>query len=416
MHTPSTPLFTDVQITLFGMLARTLFGQDFTPPEDTDWEAVFREAHAQTVLLTAFCNVRGYGIPEETLGEIKRILRPYMMKDTVVHNAHTAIHTLLTENGIPYVIFKGAASAYFYPQTFLRGMGDVDFFVPDEFREKALSLLLENGFEESLGNEELHTVLKWRGVKYELHYDLPGVPDGPMGERVRELCESMVGEAILTKTDSATFVRPAPLHHGLILLSHTQQHLLCEGLGLRHICDWAVFVHSMGESFTALLEEPLKQVGLWRFARILSLVAVKAVGLPAAPWMTVDPADHDTAERLLADVLDGGNFGCKDTDRSRVYESQLISGDGQSDVDRSRVGNGLSAVNRWVKDKWPAAEKCPLLLPFGWIYFLIRRLFLVVTGKRKRIRVKETVRNSRKRQSLYQQLCLFKTEPPTKPN
>ena len=93
-----------------------------------------------------------------------------------------------------------------------------------------------------------------------------------------------------------------------------------------------------------------------------------------------------------------------------MYESRLISGSEQSDTEGSLVKNGFSAVNRWVRDQWPAARKCPLLLPFGWIYFLLRRLFLVVTGKRKAILAKNTLKNSRKRQDLYKKLGLFKLE------
>lgn len=410
MRTSDQSLFTTAQETLFGMLANALFGQDYTPSEETDWEEVFREAYAQTVLLTAFSDTRRYGIPADTLQSFKTTLRRHLLKDSMVLRAHTDIHTILTEEKIPYVILKGAASAYYYPAPFLRGMGDVDFYVPAEHQERALALLLEQGFETVEAGEDHHTVLKKQGCKFELHFDLPGVPVGPAGDRIRALLEDLTDAGELTVSDTATFVRPTHLHHGLILLLHTQQHLLCEGLGLRHICDWSVFVRSMGESFTEAFREPLEAVGLWRFARILSLTGCLACGLPTAPWMEADPADRDTAEALLLDVLDGGNFGYKDKDRSRVYESQMISGSEQSDTEGSLVKNGFSAVNRWVRDQWPAARKCPLLLPFGWIYFLLRRLFLVVTGKRKAILAKNTLKNSRKRQDLYKKLGLFKPE------
>ena len=410
MRTSDQPLFTTAQETLFGMLANALFGGDYAPLEGTDWEEVFKEAYAQTVLLTAFSDTRNYGIPADTLQSFKVTLRRHLLRDSMVLRAHTDVHTILTEGGIPYVILKGAASAYYYPAPFLRGMGDVDFYVPPSLQERALQLLLENGFETVEAGKEHHTVLKKQGSKFELHFDLPGVPEGPTGDRIRALLADLTDTGELTTSDTATFVRPTHFHHGLILLLHTQQHLLCEGLGLRHICDWSVFVHAMGESFTEAFQKPLEAVGLWRFARILSLAGGLACGLPTAPWMEADPTDRETAEALLLDVLDGGNFGYKDKDRSRVYESQLISGKEQSNTDGSLVKNGFSAVNRWVRDQWPAARKCPLLLPFGWIYFLFRRLFLVVTGKRKAILAKNTLKNSRKRQDLYKKLGLFKPE------
>lgn len=413
MHTHDPIIFPPEQTALFGMLGRSLFQRDYTPPADTDWQAVLQEAYAQTVVSTAFCNAVGCGIPDPVMSEIKAATRGCIMRIAAIQKAHTILHSLLTANGIPYVILKGAASAYYYPNSLMRGMGDVDFFIPPAYREAAMSLLLEQGFTETEGNERLHTVLAFRGVKFELHYDLPGVPDGEAGERIRRLYPDLTEQAEPTTNDAAVFMRPSHLHHGLILLLHTQAHLLSEGLGLRHVCDWAVFAHRMGEGFRATMEAPLRALGLWRFARILSLAGTVAAGLPESDWMGEDPTDRETAAALLQDVLEGGNFGYKDKDRSRVYESRLSGNSHHGDTEQSRLKNGFSAVNDWVRDKWPAARKCPLLLPLGWIYFLLRRLFLVVTGKKKPILVKETLENSRKRQSLYRRFALFKPDPPT---
>jgi hypothetical protein len=410
VHTPHSTLFTTAQRTLFGLLGRSLFDRDGLPPQDTDWEEVLKEAYVQTVIPAAFCHARDYEIPETVMADVKKLLRGLAMRDVAVYNGHTVIHRLLSEKGIPYVILKGAASARYYAQSSLRCMGDVDFYVPPSHCETAIALLRDNGFEEIHGNEELHATWKWRGVKFELHYHLPGVPHGRTGDQIQGLFGNLTSDSTLTRIDAATFMCPSAFHHGLILLLHTQQHLLCEGIGLRHICDWAAFVHGMGDDFIPMFGQALEEIGLWRFARILSLAGGLACGLPTAPWMEADPTDRDTAEALLLDVLDGGNFGYKDKDRSRVYESRLISGSEQSNTDGSLVKNGFSAVNRWVRDQWPAARKCPLLLPFGWIYFLLRRLFLVVTGKRKAILAKNTLKNSRKRQDLYKKLGLFKPE------
>ena len=131
--------------------------------------------------------------------------------------------------------------------------------------------------------------------------------------------------------------------------------------------------------------------------------------------MSEDPTDSETAAALLGDVLEGGNFGYKDKDRSRVYESRLSGNSDHGDMEQSRFKNGLSAVNAWVRDKWPAANKCPFLLPLGWVYFILRRIFLVLTGKKKPILVKATMENSRKRQDLYRRLALFKPDEPTTP-
>lgn len=408
MGKKSTSSFTPEQEVLFSLLGHSLFDRDLSLPENVDWMAVYREAFVQTVGLQAFHKSPEYGIPSETEARIKQTLRRFMMRDAAVHAAHKRVHELMTQNGIPYVIIKGAASAYYYPAPFLRGMGDVDFYVPDAWNETALGILTRNGFTVTENSSVYHTVLMERGVKYELHREIPGVPKGEAGNLVRKFRDGMTEQGIFTQTDSAVFNRPSPFHHGLILLLHTQQHLLNEGLGLRHLCDWAVFVASFPEDeFLRLMKEKLTYVGLWTFARILSLAAVIAVGLEQRDWMTQDQDDGRLALSLLQDFLSGGNFGAKDGDRSRVYESKLISNQEKSRLDRSRAGNAMESVNNWIRERWPAAKTCPLLLPFGWIYFLLRRFWLVMTGKKKRIEMKKTLENSSRRQDLYKRLRLF---------
>lgn len=83
-----------------------------------------------------------------------------------------------------------------------------------------------------------------------------------------------------------TFRNPEPFYHGLIMLLHMRHHLLAEGMGLRHLCDWAVFVdHFSDDEFRAMFEKKLKKTGLWRFAVTVSLSAHLAIGLPYREFM-----------------------------------------------------------------------------------------------------------------------------------
>lgn len=413
MKTKENPqAFTPAQNTLFALLAQNLFGQPAVMDEAVNWADVYRESYAQAVFLPAFQRCQQVDMPEELRNRIKTTLRRGLMRDTVIHSQHTYIHTLLTQHQIPYTVLKGAASAYYYPDPCLRSMGDVDFFVPESYIDRADALLQANGFVRMEAESDHHIDYTRKNVRFELHGEIPGVPKGVVGETIRQYRTDLTEKALPTHLDFATFNRPAPFHHGLILLLHTQEHLLNEGLGLRHVCDWAVFVHSFEPSaFVAMFREKLEAVGLWCFARILSLAAVKAVGLPMADWMLERDSERTVAEELLADVLSGGNFGYKDVDRERSNESKLISNSKKSELGKNRIGNAIESMNNWVRLKWRAAEKCPLLLPFGWVWFFFRRLWLVATGKRKSIKLGKTIRNSGKRQNLYRQLRLFQPKP-----
>ena len=85
---------------------------------------------------------------------------------------HKNIHKLLSENNIPYVFLKGCASARYYPDPLLRGMGDVDFYVPPEQLDKARGVFEEDGFElvrrfGVLATPECHTMLAHQGIRIE---------------------------------------------------------------------------------------------------------------------------------------------------------------------------------------------------------------------------------------------------------
>ncbi len=409
----SNPAFTLTQRTLFGLLAHTIFGVAFTPEPGVDWVDVFHESIAQAVPLSAFYKSHEYELPVGLSEKLKPVMRQYIMRNTRIHAQHTQLHRMLTKANIPYCILKGAASAYYYPNPLLRGMGDVDFYVDAADVERTKALLIEHGFSVEEHDSDYHIVLLHEKSKYELHYEIPGVPKGSMGNLIRAYRADIREAGQYHETDLSRCVCPSPFHHGLILLLHMQQHLLTEGIGLRHLCDWAVFADSFtDEEIEQLFGERFRNAGLWRFARIVSLAATIAVGMPKRAWMGASKDEAEIAERLLVDLLSGGNFGSKDPNRERVYESMLISNQNKNadDEERGRIRNGLSSVNRWVRQRWPIAAKCPLILPFGWIYFLIRRFVLVVTGRKQRINLKKAMRKSQQRQELYRSLGLFRAE------
>jgi hypothetical protein len=399
--------FDSIQITLFGLLAHNLFNCEFTQDPSTDWSEVIRESYYQGVHLIAVQRCNELELPDEARNEIRTLLRKYVMRNLLVNRQHTAIHRLMTENNIPYCILKGAASAYYYPDPFQRGMGDVDFFVHEQDLDRAEKLLLDNGFLVPEQVKDYHTVFVKDACKFEMHKELSGVPKDEMGDRVRACRETLTEDAVLTSNADTTFMRPSPFHHGLILLLHTHLHLFNEGIGLRHLCDWAVFVNTMtDEDFRRTFEKTLRWLGLWRFAQVLGLAAHIALGLPYRSWMGDDEADRDLACSLLLDFLEGGNFGVKDRNRNRIYESQLFRDDS-----KSQVGNAFHTVNEWLREAWPVTKKCPLLLPFGWVYYFCRRTVMVIKGEKKHIRISKTVKNSKKRQNIYRKIRLFHNDP-----
>ena len=401
------------QRTVFGLLSQTLFGAAYTPEPDVDWTAVYRESECQAVRLQTLCNHHLIpDIPPDLREKISRYLTRAMLRNTRIHAQHSEVHRVMNRAGIPYTILKGASSACYYPVPMTRAMGDVDFYVDRAHLEETVALFVSMGFTLSEEDHICHRVLRLGSAHLELHFDLPGLPRGDVGETIRgymtDLCES----AVLLKNSLVTCNCPSDLHHGLSMLMHLQHHLLAEGIGLRHLCDWAVFVHRFdGREFPDLFADKLRAVGLWRLARLLSLTASLYIGLPERDWMREESSDEATAHALMLDIMAGGNFGQKD--HQRAYEGMFISNRGKDGVKKRRAREGFSALNRISYQKFPPGKRCVLLLPVGWAVSITG--YLLRNRRRNRngdsISALDAYRKSAPRIELYQKLGLYEPEP-----
>lgn len=398
--------------TIFGLLGRHLFGAAFVPEADVDWKAVLQESRQQAVSCQVFADSSQLpGLDGELQNALRTHLVRGMMKNMQVHAQHTDLHKLMTAHGIPYVILKGAASARYYPDPQSRGMGDVDFYVGEEDFDRALEVCREAGFEASGLDHICHVILRKGRVHMEMHRMPAGVPEGATGEIVKEYLSDLREAAQVVSSPLVTCCCPSDFHHGLVMLMHLQHHLLAEGIGLRHLSDWAVFVnHFREDAFEELFRKKLKAVGLWKLARLLSLSAVEYLGLPQQRWMQEAASDRDLAQALMQDILAGGNFGAKD--RQRAYEGLFISNRGKEGVQNNRIRQGIQAMNRITYMKYPLIEKYPVLLPAGWAAAFGG--YLIRTRKRNQkgqdIHTLSAFQKSAPRISLYQQLGLYEPE------
>ena len=135
-----------IQKVVLNLLASVLFQKPFCADNDVDWKAVFYECKAQSVISLAFTALPKNKVPQKTYAHWKALVNESLAVNSKISYAHTMLNELLNQAKIPYVILKGCASAEYYDDPLLRTMGDVDFYVPPEYFEKADKLLLKNGF------------------------------------------------------------------------------------------------------------------------------------------------------------------------------------------------------------------------------------------------------------------------------
>lgn len=391
---------------LLKLISNSLFGTQHTFEDSTiDWDSVIKESIMQSVAIIAFAGIKGENkIPPEPYSRFEKTALSISSKSLHIHGNHAVIDKLFCDNNIDYCILKGCSSAYYYPRPDYRCMGDVDFIIKREDYERVNSLLQENGFERWSKNTKHHIVYAKKNIHTELHFEPPGMPDnGKYSVILKSFFEDIFQNGERVK-NLVGFTKPSHFHHGLILLCHTYHHLLFEGIGLRHLCDWAVFVnHFSNEEFKLLFEEKLKRVSLWKFARLLSLTAVHFLGLPYREWM--GECEEDFAYSLISDIIEGGNFGRKD--RERYNQGSIISNKGEDGISKNILTQFITWSNTVVERKWPISKKLPILIPIGWLVFGGRYAIRMLLGKRKNFISKKIVVKAKSRKEIYSNFGIF---------
>ena len=389
---------TKEQQQLIHLIACQLFGTETKESDGADWHIVLREARQQTVFPLAFQAIKG-SIPAE---ELPQYATEYAANQaSYIRNLHDHAELDRLLDQIPYVILKGQASASFYPDPMLRSMGDVDFLVHLEDREKVDQLLRAEGFQKLSGAEkhEYH----WRYTKNqmtaELHWDLPGVPESMKNRFPADAVDTAEERSF----QQGKMMFPSLFYHGLVLLLHTVSHMTGGGIGLRHLCDWLVFENSVPErEFLAIFEKRLKDIGLWTFARVMTRIGVLYFGTKRS-WC--QDADEEVCCGLLEDIFSGGNFGVKDG--TRRSQDKLIKNQVTKSVHGSVIKNGLVSINEKAKRDYPFCRNHAILRPAGWAAVVGQYVIRVIGGKRTNVFDRKTMDAAVNRQKLYAELKLF---------
>ncbi len=399
----------ELQNILCDLCAGVLFDKKTSLPKTFDIDGLLTEAKHQTVFPTVCAALKEHSIKCE---QAEKQFYYYVTKNVRVNYNHAEISKLLSENGIKYVFIKGVASASFYKQPDLRTMGDVDLLIRPCDIEKVNTLLYAVGYstKDDLNKRQGH-IGYFRNANglnssCEVHFNVKGIPD-TLSEAFDRYFNNIFEAAREIKAANEKCLVPSEFHHGIILLLHTASHLTHEGIGLRHLCDWAVFVNSFSnEKFVEMFEKPLKEMGLWRFARLLTLCCEKFLGTDQKPW--AEKAEESLLIYMLSDILNGGNFGFKNKDR--YGQIKYISNRITRTVNQSNVFLKLfNNINSKAEIKYSFAKKHKILLPAAWLLVMLDYLFLVLSRKRRVDNI-NTIKDARQRQSIYSEFKLFEIE------
>ena len=260
---------------------------------------------------------------------------------------------------VPYVILKGTAAAQYYPHPEFRTMGDIDIMTRREDFDQAYQELLDNGYKVC---KELDREISFskNGIIVELHRYFASLTDVSQARYMDELILNNI---------TSSHVLPDMIN-GLVLLEHIDQHLE-NGLGLRQIIDWMMFVDKcLSDEKWNDFKKHAQAVGLETLAIVTTRMCEIYLGLPERKWC--ESGDKVLCKQLMDYIMACGDFGNIRANNISVAENVFYAGTSPRRL--------FSLLQKRGEKNWTSARKHAVLKPFAWLYQAFRYLFMGVSA------------------------------------
>ena len=368
-----------------------------------DWSAVLAEAQRHKVTALLYPAIRSMdGVPEAIFNKVCGTAIAVATASEAMLKEQRKILDLLEAHQIPCAVLKGTSVAYPYPHPELRTIGDIDILVDEENLDEACKALQADGFAPSYTAEK-HLCLQKGAVWVEMHRMVSVFPESEKGRFTRRYMTDALRHTQETEICGVRFPMLSGAYQIIALLAHMEQHLATSGIGLRQVCDWAVTAHALHNCFDSETLVLLERCGLLRFAKIMTRLCERYLGLPPCPW-TADAPDA-LVDGMLSDVLEGGNFQAQYAKRpfaDVLTDAYDVAGKGRN----SLLRNYIRYLKKYLRQSYPWA-KSRLWIPVFGVFLPVRWGVRVLLGKRKKINLMHAAGMAREREKLLREMKLY---------
>lgn len=214
------------------------------------------------------------------------------------------VSELLAKEGIRMMVFKGQANASFYPVPEHRATGDIDCWLFGD-AEKGDEILAAHGAE--IDNRWYrHSKISYKGETIENHRVLSHTRGSKRKKQMEEELVALLDIASLSKIDGCgEALLPPPQFNACFLTYHALHHFTSEGLRMKQILDWAIFLkHEQDKVDWVAFNDFCKRYKLDKFAEIMNCVAARYLGVCCHTNSTDKTDDFEKiAERVIRSTL-----------------------------------------------------------------------------------------------------------------
>ena len=285
------------------------------------WQKLYSFASKQALLGLCFEGIERLGkeYPEEMrLNPIGReLLMTWMGKAQQIRRQNMKVNaeagklfSMLREDGLRCCVLKGQGNALMFPNAYSRNPGDIDVWV-NASREQITEYAKKHF---KLGDDIRyhHIETSVDGVPVELHF-FPCTMNNPiynarLQKWFKRNADLQCSNVVILPNGIGEIAIPTTAFNVIYQLTHLYHHFFDEGIGMRQIIDYYYVVNN--DELLVIrdtLQRKLKYLGLWKFAGAVMYVLHEALGLSEEKMIA--PMDEKRGELLLAEILEGGNFG-----------------------------------------------------------------------------------------------------------
>ena len=303
--------------------------------KEVDWKELYAIAKKQALLGVLFYGIQR--LPKELAPEQKLLMQWMVMAEMIrkqnirLFQDSVKICQNFENEGFANCILKGQGNALLYPDPYMRTSGDIDIYLSGG-RRKIMKYV-----DQVCPNQVMryhHVDFPVMKTAIEVHFT-PSYMFFPIhNSRMQKWFKEVMGEQCnhrVSLPDGYGEIHVPQVSFNVIyILSHLYRHVFTEGIGLRQLLDyyfvlvkWHTDLTNLTDSNKSLpqmtqintdldtLRHELKYLGLWKFAGAMMYVLHEALGLPEAKMIA--PIDVNEGRFLLAEIMQGGNFGQYDT-------------------------------------------------------------------------------------------------------
>ena len=385
--------------------------------KEADWKEIYAIAKKQCLVGVLFDGIKKLpaehvGIEKDLLLQWMAVSQMLEKANVRLNDAAIQVSEWFRKKGFRTCILKGQGNALMYPNPYSRTPGDIDIWV-EGGDKRVISFVRSISPHEKACYHHIEFP-SYKGVEVEVHYRpsflLCSWHDRKLQKYYERVKEEQFSHRVMLGEQGEVAI-PTAEFNLIFQLTHIYAHLMNEGIGLRQLVDYyyvlcdfykvyqnfsnpsvslskgsSTFSPSPSSSgsgdVTALLgarnryalrladhqrstpdcagwdrlgvlQEELKELGLWKFAGGIMYIMQEVFGMPASRLIV--PPNEKYGKFVLNEVLEAGNFGKHDA-RNRFG--------------RLKLGHNLQRVYRDIRlvKFFPAEALCEPLFR-TWHFF-----------------------------------------------